>query len=261
MCTNFSSIMILNWDTMAPGEKDRKLTEARTHLEFCAQIYKIQHQIGSYFLHEHSQAATSWHEKCICEVVGLPAVIRVTAHMCQSGMKMQTQRGKFPVMKPIGFLTNSTCIAHELNRKCPGSHEHATLMGGFPKSGPAGSMKNAQKYPPDLCRAICRGLIKQKKDDFKGMSTPGTKEEQTEGELEEAVKSSEELHESEKWMQAWDDVSGRELQPELVRKARTEKVCLFPPHEGLHPGAHRRVPQSDWKRTDRGAMGGHQQAG
>ena len=44
------------------------------------------------------------------------------------------------------------------------------------------------------------------------------------GELEEAKASADALHESDEWTQAWDDVTGRELIPELVRVARKEEI-------------------------------------
>ena len=46
-------------------------------------------------------------------------VIRVTADQCGFGLKSWGRNGEGPVMKPIGFLTNSVCIALELERKCP----------------------------------------------------------------------------------------------------------------------------------------------
>ena len=57
--------------------------------------------------------------------------------------------------KPTKFMTNSARVAEELTRRCRGLHAHQRLMGG--KRAEA-----AAKYPPELCRAICRGLIQEK---------------------------------------------------------------------------------------------------
>ena len=45
-------------------------------------------------------------------------------------------------------------MGKELKVKCDGSHEHQPLVDG--------RAKDAARYPPALCRAICRGLQKEK---------------------------------------------------------------------------------------------------
>ena len=61
------------------------------------------------------------------------------------------------VKKPTGFLSSSRFVAEELNRYCDGSHDHVHLM--------AGKAAAAQVYPPDLCKAMLRGITRQKKAD------------------------------------------------------------------------------------------------
>ena len=51
-------------------------------------------------------------------------------------------------------MTNSRSIGHELRRKCDGTHPHQPLVDG--------RAKDAARYPPALCRAICRGIAKEK---------------------------------------------------------------------------------------------------
>ena len=50
-------------------------------------------------------------------------------------------------------MTNSRAIGQELKRKCDGSHEHQPLVDG--------RAKDAARYPPALCRALCRGIAKE----------------------------------------------------------------------------------------------------
>ena len=50
-------------------------------------------------------------------------------------------------------MTNSRSIGQELKRKCGGAHEHQTLIDG--------RAKDAARYPPNLCRALCRGIAKE----------------------------------------------------------------------------------------------------
>ena len=56
--------------------------------------------------------------------------------------------------EPTRFMTNPGPIGHELKRKCYGGHEHQPLVDG--------RAKGAARYPPALCRAIFRGVAKEK---------------------------------------------------------------------------------------------------
>ena len=51
-------------------------------------------------------------------------------------------------------MTNSQTLGRELARKCDKKHEHQPLLDG--------RAKDAARYPPALCRAICRGISKEK---------------------------------------------------------------------------------------------------
>ena len=64
--------------------------------------------------------------------------------------------------EPTKLMTNSARIGEELKRRCQGLHAHQRLMGG--KRAQA-----AAKYPPELCRAICRGLMMEKKERVMGI--------------------------------------------------------------------------------------------
>ena len=58
--------------------------------------------------------------------------------------------------KPTKFMTNSRALGQELSRQCDKSHVHQSLVDGRARS--------AARYPPALCRAICRGIIRVKKE-------------------------------------------------------------------------------------------------
>ena len=53
------------------------------------------------------------------ELIETHGVVKVTADQCQYGLKSSDARDEGLVMKPTGFLTNSPCIAAELQRRCP----------------------------------------------------------------------------------------------------------------------------------------------
>ena len=59
-CRAFSTLQYINARTPEGREKLRiKVQQARKHLYFCAQIYRMQMASGRYFLHEHPKMATS----------------------------------------------------------------------------------------------------------------------------------------------------------------------------------------------------------
>ena len=106
------------------------------------------------FLHEHPISATSWCELPIRKVGKLEGVESVVTDQCMFGLRTTDSQGKIQhAMKKTRFLSNSGEILRELKVKCDGSHTHQHLVGG--RAGPAAV------YPPALCRAICRGLVKQ----------------------------------------------------------------------------------------------------
>ena len=85
------------------------------------------------FFHEHPWTARSWKLECIEEVGNLPGAQKVQTHMCRFGMESHVDKidgEKGPVMKPTGFMTNSWCIASELDRQCKRDHKHVQLVGG-----------------------------------------------------------------------------------------------------------------------------------
>jgi hypothetical protein len=139
------------------------LQQAKRYVRFCASVYEYQRANGRYFLHEHPWLATSWKLDVMLRLEAYPDVQKVETHMCQFGMQSRTggvgsELG--PVLKPTGFLTNCPAVARELAMKCPRNHQHVNLVGG--------RAAGAAIYPPGLCRAICRGLAAQVREDKSG---------------------------------------------------------------------------------------------
>ena len=58
------------------------------------------------------------------------------------------------VLKPTRWLSTSECLVKRLTKKCPGEHQHATLLGGK-------KTRAAAIYPPELCRQILLGVQDQ----------------------------------------------------------------------------------------------------
>ena len=64
-CTNWSTLMNINWDRMDPEVVEERNRVARVHLEFCAKHRRLQHDAGRYFLHERPNSSSSRHEQVI----------------------------------------------------------------------------------------------------------------------------------------------------------------------------------------------------
>ena len=144
------------------------------------------------------------------------------------GLKSRDQEREGPARKRTGFLTNSPCIAKRLELRCPNTkankiHDHVVLINGRAKA--------AQVYPPALCRAVCVGFIEQLEVDRKGQfiianvsTNNNTKDLMEEAETIKARYKTIEEDDSPDLEVAWDDVSGAELDPKAVRKARVEEI-------------------------------------
>jgi hypothetical protein len=160
-CTEFSRLQDLN--RYLHGDNYRELHDelkrrAVKHLEFCFRFAKMQMRKGRYFLFEHPAGASSWNEPCVQQLLKLPGVEVTEADQCQFGLVIPDPNGdNKPALKPTRFASNSWLLLEELTRRCPRDHEHQPLMGGRAAA--------AAEYPPDLCHAICRGLVRQKQYD------------------------------------------------------------------------------------------------
>ena len=165
MCTIHSAMNNINHAKMPRQVVQERFEYARRHLQFATQLYQLQIQGGRYFLHEHPQSASSWQEQCIQEVSKLKGVQKVIGDQCRYGQRARGVDGDGPARKATGFMTNSPCIALQLQRRCPNRkgypvHQHVQLDGGKAKA--------AQVYPPGFCKAICQGLIERIQADQNG---------------------------------------------------------------------------------------------
>ena len=104
-------------------------------------------------------------------------------------------------------MTNSHYIARQLEKSCAGTHEHQALTGG----------RADARYPQGLCQAICKGLVDELRITFGGMKRilGVTKYDK--------VKDNEHEHTWTGNGAAWDDITGEQLDPQMVRKARAEE--------------------------------------
>ena len=230
MCTAYSIMNRVNYSRMPAEEVQARLAYAKTHLDFCVKLYEMQWRAGRYFLHEHPDGAGSWQEDSMQRLMRRQGVMIVVGDQCRYGLVSQDKQREGPARKRTGFLTNAVCVARRLCNKCPNQagyvvHRHVILENG--------RTKVAQIYPDELCREICKGIQEQVEVDRKGQhllaqvsADDGDTTEQlmnvAKG-LVQKYRTVEEDNEAE-MEKAWDDVSGAELNPEMVKKARSEEI-------------------------------------
>ena len=140
--------------------------------------------------------------------------------MCAYGMKIPDKNGNEFVYKPTQFIINSPLIAAQLERKCNKNHQHARLA--------SNRTKMAAIYPPQLVNAICKGINEQIQADKYDQNIVA-RIEFIEGssvlaEVQKAKENVAKCHEDDQDLLAFDDVSGAELDPKMVQKARKDEI-------------------------------------
>ena len=91
---------------MTQREKDDELHRARVHMQSVCRMYKLHHDEGRYFLHEHCQSELPWRKDCVEEIEEM------------TGAKlMSVSRGNCnlsSIEKPTVMVTNFPAIAFTL---------------------------------------------------------------------------------------------------------------------------------------------------
>ena len=136
-------------------------------MRFITSLYRKQVRVGRNFLHEHPKNATSWMLDAVKRMMKEEGVMVAEADQCMFGLKTwgDSTSKLVPAKKPTTFMTNSRALGQELNKKCDHTHEHQSLVDGRAAA--------AVRYPEGLCRAICRGIIKEKMERSLGIRAVG----------------------------------------------------------------------------------------
>ena len=112
MCTAFSAWQHINNKKRDPTVVSREYVHAMVHMRFTMELYKMQHEAGRYFLHEHPASAMSWAEDDVKRIVRMGGVQTVVGHQCQ--YEASDKLGN-PIKKPTRFMTNSLHIGNALS--------------------------------------------------------------------------------------------------------------------------------------------------
>jgi len=214
MCSAFSTIQNLNFHKMSPEQVNQVVEYGTRHLEFCAYLYRLQHEQGLYFLHEHPYHATSWNNPKIKDLLATEGIVKVLSHMCAFGMEVEDNLGKGLVKKPTGFMTNAPLLANRLSRQCKGDRRHIMILGG--------RSRRTEVYPDELCKEILVGLKDQMRKDGR-LCAGGLGAVCPVDEPEGVVFNYEDV-------EFYDDISGQPLPTQGVLDARAEEIKQFYGH-------------------------------
>ena len=110
MCTAFSKLQNWNFRKMTPEARNEIVNAGREHLKFCMLLYRIQHENGMYFLHEHPATALSWKDPDIAFLERNMLVCSAAADQCRYGLVTPFQEDKsklMPAIKPTRSMSNS----------------------------------------------------------------------------------------------------------------------------------------------------------
>jgi len=225
-CTLFSQLL-----NISGGVKDeKKWSEAVQMVEFAVEMCILQHRAGRKFIFEHPAGAKSWKLPCLEKLRDITGVEAVVLNMCRFGMELEDKMGRGLVYKPTRIVTNSRTIAEKVGLRCVGGHRHVHLE--------SGRAKLAARYPQSLSDAFLDGLAIE--EAFEG----GAKEmlmkltecsDMCDKEEEKAIRES---------LRGIDDVTGEELDPVLVTRARGEEMKGFEEF-GVYEYVLREVAEKD----------------
>lgn len=257
-CTALSQMQNINKGRRDPKVVQKEVDEAKRHVRFCIELYKIQVRSGRFFVHEHPATAKSWEMAEMVELGAERGVGIVTFDMCCFGMVAKKDGEEGPVQKTTKLMSNSQEVMKRVNRRCPNiggegeKHQHVVLENG--------RTKWAQVYPREFCRAVCEGVAAEKRLKVLGLeSVPLLSVEEMKQIASTASGSgrygddpSKELHEDEEeWAVAADDQTGEPLEPRMVRRARKEEIRYFKDMR-----VYDKVKVSEcWQETGKGPIG------
>ena len=173
------------------------------------------------FVHERPAGATSWDLEEMRELERKTGVCISTANHCIH--RLETRREDGMVVKAAKnaskFMTNSNEIDSELQRKCDANPVHQDLAGG--------EAQWSARYPEELCKAICRGVVKELRNQTDNVKFLFSITAMDRIELYSNVATDDGRQrgfDHEDGAAAWDDVTGESLDPSEVLKARALEI-------------------------------------
>ena len=228
-CTPFSPLQEIGRAKRDPKVMANELARGKEHIKFCLEIYAMQLNGKRHFVHEHPERSRAWDMPEVVDFLLRPNVDSTVLHMCAFGMTAKDEQGEGLVQKATRVMSSSDEVIKQVTLQCSNRgggriHRHVHLI--------QGRAKYAQVYPRLFGERLCEGIAAQKKLDSLGVqSRPLMSVEQMSkaaGQTSSGECPSEALHETGgTGMVAFDDVSGQQLEPSLMIKARADEIAYF----------------------------------
>ena len=251
MRTNPFKPASLNLRSKGVSHREQTTQKAREHLEFICKLIMIQHRNKRYFIHEHPDDTSSWHDQCVQEVLAVTQATVTKFDQCQFGSMDADNIGSTKHYgKRSKLITTIPAIDAIFGGKlCQEEHEHIRSSGG--------EAQDALIHPPQLCKAILSAIELQRKWDARGLKLLATIE--AEGKTPAGSDDIPEEESTNEILEAWDDATGEDLDPVTVLAARREEIAYY-----KAMGAFTKVPDitlccQNRTQANRGTMERHQQ--
>ena len=121
-CANWRLKSNASWSRITQREKDDELHRARVHMQFVCRMYKLQHDEGRYFLHEHCQGELLWRKDCVEEFQEMTGAKLMSVNQGSCSLSsIRRERNVELNEKPTMMVTNCPAIAFTLNKRY---HKH-----------------------------------------------------------------------------------------------------------------------------------------
>ena len=103
---------------MTQREKDDELHRARVHMQFVCRMYKLQHEEGRYFMHEHCQSELPWRKDCVEEIQEMTSAKLMSVNQgCCSLSSVRRERNVELNEKPTMMVTTCPAAAFTVNKR------------------------------------------------------------------------------------------------------------------------------------------------
>ena len=209
---------------------------ART-LHLVVRICLFQNAKGRYYLVENPAGSLAWaFNDILSTLIEKGDGKYIISDQCAYG-KRDAESGR-PIRKATGWLSNSEGLLNELGKRCKckfGTHQ---VILGSNRFGLRS--RQAAEYPLELCRAICRGIMRTMQIDYaislpKELSYPAFDDQEEEDVMMEPV----EIFEEEPSRDFWEVQVGKIIRYHVVARQR-----LFSPMsvDDMPCGFHELLP-------------------
>ena len=179
----------------------------------------IQHRDGRYFLHEHPGGIFSWQNQCVQEVLTVTQATITEFDQCMFGLMATDRDGSLKYCRKRSKLVSTMPAIESIfsGKLCQERHEHTHFA--------EGEAHDTWIYPSQLCKAIGTAIKLQRKWDASGLKLLATVD--AEGEIPAGITSIPEEDSTDEILEAWDDVSGEDLDPSAFLAARREEIAYY----------------------------------